>query len=124
GLVWAAAGAHGWGWTGALVLVALSLPLAADRASNLGHALTDSYLVTQNGALVRRRAVLSRDGIIGVNLRSTFFQRRAGLATLTATTAAGRQGYRVQDVAAADAVDLAGDVLPGLLDEFVRPPVR
>ena len=124
GLVWAAAGAHGWGWTGALVLVAVSVPLAADRARNLGHALTDGYLVTQNGSLVRRRAALACDGIIGVNLRSTFFQRRAGLATLTATTAAGRQGYRVQDVAAADAVRLAGDVVPGLLDEFVRQPVR
>lgn len=124
GLIWAAAGARGWGWTGALVLVALSVPLAADRAGNLGHAVSDGYLVTQHGSLIRRRAVLACDGIIGANLRSTFFQRRAGLATLTATTAAGRQGYRVQDVAAAEALHLAGDILPGLLDEFMPEPVR
>jgi putative membrane protein len=124
GLLWAVSGARGWGWTAAFVLVALSVPLAADRARSLGHALLDGYLVTRSGSLVRRRAVLASDGIIGVNLRSTFFQRRAGLATLTATTAAGRQGYRVQDAAAAATVGLAAAVLPGVLDEFLEVPVR
>jgi putative membrane protein len=121
GLVWRLAGVHNWGWLGGLVLVALSLPLAADRARSLGHSLTGGYLVTRRGSLVRRRSVLACDGIIGLNLRCTFFQRRAGLATLTATTAAGRQGYRVQDVAAPDAVGLASALVPGLLDEFLPP---
>jgi putative membrane protein len=40
------------------------------------------------------------------------------LTTLTATTAAGRQGYQVQDVAEPDAVALADTLVPGLLDEF------
>ena len=118
GLVWLAAGIGGWGWLGAAVLVPLSVPLAADRARSLGHALSGDYLVTRQGSLVRRRVVLARDGVIGVNLRSSFFQRRAGLATLTATTAAGRQGYRVPDVAEAEAVALADTLVPGLLEPF------
>lgn len=122
GLIWRVAGVHNFGWLGGLVLVALSVPLAADRARSLGHALTGGYLVTRSGSLVRRRAALALDGVIGVNVRCTFFQRRAGLATLTATTAAGRQGYRVQDVAGPDAVALADVLLPGLLDEFLEAP--
>jgi putative membrane protein len=118
GLVWLVAGLSGWAWLVAAVLVPLSVPLAADRARSLGHAVTGDYLVARRGSLVRRRAVLSRDGVIGVNLCSSVFQRRAGLATLIATTAAGRQGYHVPDVAEADAVALADTLLPGLLDEF------
>jgi putative membrane protein len=120
-LIWRVAGLHNWGWLAGLILVPISVPLAADRARSLGHALTGGYLVTRRGSLVRRRAVLAGDGIIGVNLRATYFQRRAGLATLTATTAAGRQGYRVQDVAEPAAVGLGCALLPGLLAEFLEP---
>ena len=117
-LIWLAAGRSGWGWLAPAVLVPLSVPLAADRARSLGHAMVGGYLVARRGSLVRRRAVLSCDGVIGVNLRSSVFQRRVGLATLTATTAAGRQGYQVQDLAVRDAVVLADTLVPGLLDEF------
>jgi putative membrane protein len=48
------------------------------------------------------------------------FQRRAGLVTLTSTTAAGRQGYRVQDVPTAEAVRIADMLLPGLLSDFIN----
>jgi putative membrane protein len=65
--------------------------------------------------------VLECEGIIGWNLRQTFFQRRAGLATLTATTAAGRQRYAVTDVPLLLALSLAGRALPGLLDDFLVP---
>jgi putative membrane protein len=109
-----------WTWLVVAVLVPLSVPLAADRAASLGHALVGNYLVTRGGSLVRRRAVLARAGVIGVNVRSSVFQRRAGLVTLTVTTAAGRQGYRVQDVATAQAVRIADALLPGLLSDFVR----
>src|SRR5262249_35015446 len=118
GLIWLLAGLSGWAWLGTALLVPLCVALAADRARSLGHAVAGDYLVAQRGSLVRRRAVLSRPGVIGVHLRSSVFQRRAGLATLTATTAAGRQGYRVPDVAEPDAVALADTLLPGLLDEF------
>jgi putative membrane protein len=68
--------------------------------------------------------VLDADGIIAWNLRRTLFQRRAGLATLTATTAAGRQRYDVQDVELGEALTVAERLLPGLLEPFIQrdPP--
>jgi putative membrane protein len=99
--------------------------LAADRYRSLGHALAGSYLpalVTRQGSLGRRRDVLQCQGIIGWNLRQTFFQRRVGLATLTATTAAGRQQYAVTDVPLPMAVSLANRAVPGLLVDFLLDP--
>lgn len=116
---WELADASGWGWLASLALVPLGAALATDRACSLGHAVWDGYLVTQRGSLIRRRVALAQAGVIGVNLRASFFQRRAGLVTLTATTAAGRQGYRVQDVPDTEALRLAGALLPGALSEFL-----
>lgn len=93
-------------------------PVAADRYRSLGHALVDGYLVAGTGSLVRRRAVLECRAVIGWNIRRSFFQRRAGLATLTATTAAGRQGYAIHDLGAPEAVALAAAVSPELLAQF------
>ena len=117
-----------WSWLGSLpAWVALgslvSLPIAAwvasDRYRNLGHALVTApgstggrWLVTRYGSLVRRRCTLSVDGVIGVTLRQSCFQRRAGLTTLTVTTAAGRQHYPVSDLVTGTAAGLAGELLP------------
>lgn len=102
----------------ALTLVALSFPLAADRYRTLGHALAHGCVVTRSGSLVRRHSAVACHAVIGWNLRSTLFQRRAGLTTLTATTAAGRQGYRISDVDATEAVRFAEAAVPGLLGQF------
>jgi putative membrane protein len=75
--------------------------------------------VTRFGSVVRRRTAVAADGVIGWNLRSTFFQRRFGLTTLVATTAAGRQKYSVADLADADAVRFADMCVPGLLEPFL-----
>jgi putative membrane protein len=66
--------------------------------------------------------MLACDGIIGWNLRQSFFQRRAGLATLVATTAAGRQRYAVLDVPLDEAVRLADRALPDLLAPLLTGP--
>lgn len=100
------------------VLLALSVPLGLDRFRSLGHVRVDGYLVTRIGSLVRRRTALAETAVIGVTVRRTYFQRRAGLATLTATTAAGKQGYQVVDVDAATALALANALLPDLLPQF------
>ena len=71
------------------------------------------------GSLVRRRVMLSRDGIIGWNVRQSFFQRRSGLATLIATTAAGHQRYAIVDVELAEALRVADSALPGLVTPFL-----
>jgi putative membrane protein len=105
-------------WEVALASVPLAAALAADRAQSLGHAVTPTALVARAGSLVRRRAMLSREGIIGITLRRSFFQRRAGLCTLTATTAAGRQAYAVTDVPDDEALRVCDAAVPGLLDVF------
>jgi putative membrane protein len=109
------------GWFVALSLMPLfAAPLLAeDRYRSLGHAVSDRHLITRFGSLARRHNVLARDGIIGWNLEQTFFQRRAGLATLTATTAAGKQRYRIPDVSLPEALDVAVGAMPGLFDEFL-----
>jgi putative membrane protein len=114
-------------WTGApqwlalpgVVAVPVAALLATDRYRSLGHALAGDALVTRAGSLERRLGVLRREGIIGWNLRQTYFQRRAGLATLIATTAAGRHRYAVTDVPLAVALSLADRAVPGLIGEFL-----
>jgi putative membrane protein len=117
-LLWALAGWPAWLWELSLVLVVLAVAVAADRYRSLGHAVVDGVLIARLGSVVRRRSMIRQDGIIGWNLRRSFFQRRSGLVTLTATTAAGNQHYRVQDVAAAEATRLVDECNPGLLDPF------
>jgi putative membrane protein len=114
-------GAPAWLLLAALLTVPAAALLAADRYRSLGHAIAGGFLVTRAGSLDRRRDMLECDGIIGWNVRRTFFQRRAGLATLTATTAAGRQRYAVTDVPLSLALPLANQALPGLLTDFLIP---
>ncbi|MGH3320476.1 MAG: PH domain-containing protein [Streptosporangiaceae bacterium] len=40
---------------------------------------------------------LRRDGIIGWRVTQSPFQRRAGIATIAATTAAGSGAYKIRD---------------------------
>ncbi|MCW2875963.1 MAG: rane-flanked domain protein [Sphaerisporangium sp.] len=117
--LWYWTGLPAWTWEAALVATALAMPVAADRYRSLGHTIAGGYLVTRWGSGVRRRVALNCEGIIGWNLRRSFFQRRAGLATLTATTAAGRQGYSVWDVDLAEALRTADQGIPGLLTPFL-----
>jgi putative membrane protein len=63
--------------------------------------------------------VLQRTGIIGWNVRSSWFQRRVGLAHLTATTAAGKQGYTAYDIPVAEGVGLAHEIDPALIHQFL-----
>jgi putative membrane protein len=108
-----------WTWRLSPVLLVIAAPLAYDRARSLGHALIENTLVSRRGSLVRRRSALSCEGIIGWNLERSFFQRRAGLATLVATTAAGRQRIDVQDGPLDEALRVADEALPGLLTPFI-----
>ncbi|MEJ2890884.1 PH domain-containing protein [Actinomycetospora aeridis] len=101
-----------------ILLVGAAL-LAVDRIRSLGHALTRDHLVARQGAWVRRTVVLRRGGVIGWRLEQSLTQRRAGLVTLHAVTAAGRGRYEVLDVDTARALELVDDVTPGLLAPFV-----
>lgn len=118
--LWAAslAGAPGWLWITALALVPVNALIGYDRYRALGHALTERYLVSRWGSLNRRTVALQRTGIIGWQVRQSFFQRRLGLVTLTATVAAGHGAYHVFDLTQPDALALAEQTQPGLLAPF------
>ena len=98
--------------------VAAALALAADRARSLGHALSGEHLVARSGSLLRRRDILECEHVIGWTFRDTWFQRRAGLTTLDATTAGGRGRVTVLDLPVGDATALADAALPGLVAQF------
>ena len=108
------------------VLAAVGLPvavlLAVDRAAALGHALVEDHFVVRSGSLVRRREALEVDGVIGWNLRATWFQRRADLTSLVATTAGGRQAVSALDVPEDTAVAVALAATPDLLAPFLTGP--
>ncbi|MGZ4498618.1 MAG: PH domain-containing protein [Nocardioides sp.] len=114
----AALDAPWWPVAVALVLPVLAVPLAADRAAGLGHALVDGYVVSQSGSLDRHRRALATEDVIGWNFRSTWFQRRAGLTSLVATTAGGEQAVELLDVPEDAAEALAAEALPELLAAF------
>jgi putative membrane protein len=118
--LWLVAGWPFWPAILTLVLPAAGLWLARDRYAGLGHALTERHLVVRAGSFQGRRDVLARTGIIGWNLRQTYFQRRAGLVTLIATTAAGKQAYQALDLPESTAIALADAAVPDLLGQFVE----
>ena len=112
-----------WDWPGWLLWVVLPLGVAGwflgeDRYAGLGHAVTPAHLVSRSGSLDRNRVVLTRNGVIGWKIRQSFFQRRAGVVTLVATTAAGQQHYDLVDLTADRAHELVGELSPELLAQF------
>lgn len=109
-----------WPWESALVLVPIAALLAVDRFRNLGHALTNGYLVSRSGSISRKTPVLRQSGIIGWRVRRSVFQRRVGLVTVAATAGISAGEYRVIDIAESDGLALANAATPGLLTPFLR----
>lgn len=108
---------------GVVAGVPIALWLAADAYRALGHALGPRHLVCRRGTGVRRTVALDRDGIVGWTITQSFFQRRSGLLTVSATTAAGAGHYDIVDAARGEVLELAARAVPSLLDPFlVRPP--
>jgi len=101
-----------WAWIVLAVLALCSALLAADRARALGHRVDERWLVARAGSLELRRDCIATAGVIGWTVRQTFFQRRAGVATLVAATAAGVKHYRVIDVPADLAWSIAATASP------------
>ena len=118
-----------WAWVvWALFTICCAL-LAFDRARSLGHRVGDGWLVARAGSLQRRRDCISAPGIIGWTVRQTLMQRRAGVATLIAATAAGVKHYQVIDVPADIAWTIAGQASPWVAgskwaENFSRPSFR
>jgi putative membrane protein len=102
----------GWAWVALALLTVCCGLLAVDRSRSLGHQVGDGWLVARTGSLQRRRDCIAAPGIIGWTVRQTFMQRRAGVATLIAATAAGVKHYQVIDVPAAIAWSVAAEASP------------
>ncbi|MGO4441887.1 PH domain-containing protein [Mycobacterium sp. 2YAF39] len=102
----------GWAWMALTLLTICCALLAVDRSRSLGHRVGDGWLVARTGSLQRRRDCIAAPGIIGWTVRQTFMQRRAGVATLIAATAAGVKHYQVVDVPAAIAWSVAAEASP------------
>ncbi|MFE4692231.1 PH domain-containing protein [Streptomyces sp. NPDC056749] len=112
-LLWTALGC-------AVVGVPLAVALALDAYRSLGHTLSGHYLVTRSGTVRRSTAALQRTGVIGWTVRQSLFQRRAGLLSITATTAAGGGAYTAHDTDASEGLAFASEAVSGLLEPFLE----
>jgi putative membrane protein len=123
GIILATRARHGptWVWIGSFVFLPAALAVAIDRYRNLGHRLAGGWLVTRTGSFARRRSIIGTDAIIGWRIHQTWFQRRQGLMTLTATTAAGQQHYSLRDVPVAVGLAVADQATGDLLTPFRQP---
>ncbi|MFG3519732.1 PH domain-containing protein [Nocardia nova] len=110
-----------WAWILLAVVPLFAAALAHDRYRGLGHAVIPSdgarpvWLITRRGSLDRDRDCLEAPGVIGWTVRQTFFQRRAGLATVIAASAAGKKKYSIVDLPIGRAWALIDQVTPGQL---------
>ncbi|MEU2182380.1 PH domain-containing protein [Streptomyces thermolilacinus] len=105
----------------ALLLVPCAVLLALDAYRSLGHGISGGYLVARSGTVRRSTVALQRGGVIGWTLKQSYMQRRAGLLTLTATTAAGDGAYDVYDTDESEGLRFAAAAVPGLLEPFLEP---
>ncbi|HLU27589.1 MAG TPA: PH domain-containing protein [Glycomyces sp.] len=104
---------------GASLTGAWAVWTAFDAYASLGHGLHRGYLVARRGSVRRSTVHLDRSGIIGWRLKQSVFQRRMGLMTLDATTAAGRGHYAAVDGEEHEILDFADAAVPDLLRPFL-----
>ncbi|MDK3258578.1 PH domain-containing protein [Blastococcus capsensis] len=90
-----------------VALTLLGAPLARGLYASLGHAAGPRSFSVRRGWLVREQAVLERRAVVGWEVRQSLFQRRAGLATVTACVGAGSGGYAAVDMATGDVAGFA-----------------
>src|SRR5699024_6082231 len=104
-------------WTSVIVVVTLGLIawsfwVALDAYRSLGHAIDGEYFVARRGSVRRNSVYLRRSGIIGWRMRQSIFQRRLGLMTVDATTAAGSGHYATVDADEHEGLDFAASAVP------------
>lgn len=90
-----------------VALTVLGVPVARGLYASLGHAAGPRSFSVRRGWLVREQAVLERRAVVAWEVRQSLFQRRAGLATVTACVGAGSGGYPAVDMAADDVAGFA-----------------
>jgi len=107
-----------WVWPTWIAVTAWCALLAADRIGALGHRVDGSWLVMRSGSVERRRDCIATAGIISWTVRQSPFQRRVGVATLVAATAAGIKRYPLIDVPEEQAWAIAAQASPWVADSI------
>jgi putative membrane protein len=105
----------------ALLLVPLAVLVGLAAYRSLGHARRGGFLYARQGVVIRVTTVVPVAKAQSGSVRSSFFQRRVGLATLHVDVAGGGPTPKVMDEAEATAEELLQVVLgrsPGV------PPAR
>lgn len=115
----ASGAAPAWVLWAALAVWPIAPPGAVVAYRALGHAIAGDHLVVRAGLLNRTTSALRRDAVSTVAVRQSLLQRRLGLSTVSAMTAAGWGAYEAPDIPAHEAVAFAAQAAPGVLDEFV-----
>lgn len=97
-----------WSLVAAVAVVGIPITwwLARDNARSLGHLITEAHVVIRTGSVFRSTHVLTRNGLLGWNLRQSPGQRRLGLVTLVATSAANPGHFRLPDLDPAAALPI------------------
>ena len=113
-----------WAIVGALVLIALAVPLALDRYRQLGHGFDGRRLVLRGGTLLRRWSEVDPAGVVAYELRSSPSQRRSGLCTLVVYLGQGAGSRRALDAGDDQAAALVGSLHPRLFEPLLRTPGR
>ena len=91
------------------VLAGLGIPLGIDRYRSLGHGSDGKAFAVRSGSFVRQTTVMERRAVVGWRIQQSYFQRRAGLSTVSALVGAGVGAYSALDADSADALDLAAE---------------
>lgn len=110
-----------WGWAlPALFVGVAAFWYAMGSYRGLGHGLHSDYLVLRHGMAVRDTVTLEKSAVIGWRITRSPFQRRLGLADVSATTAAGAGMYTVADVGLGQGLAWADEAVPELLAPFLE----
>ena len=117
------------GLTGALRLLGAVLPLVAAglglvEYSQLAHGRTDRVLASRSGALAVTTGLAPLVKLQGVTQRASWFQRRLGLATLTAHVAGPGGDLTVLDVGARRGDELRRELTVAAADPVVPDELR
>ncbi|MDQ3576582.1 MAG: PH domain-containing protein [Actinomycetota bacterium] len=91
------------------VLTVLGIALGVDRYRSLGHSSDGAAFAVRSGSLVRQTTVMERRAVVGWKVRQSYFQKRAGLSTVTALVGAGSGAYAALDADSSDALGLAAN---------------
>lgn len=110
-----------WCWFAAAALFgAVAFWYAGGSYRGLGHGMHPRHLVVRRGMAVRTTVAVERSALIGWRITRSPFQRRLGLADVSATTAAGDGRYTATDVGLGQGLAWADEAVPDLLAPFVE----